>query len=238
MKSLNNIFKKKKKMKRLIVVIPLFILAIVSTQSLQAQASIRGGVNIASMSANATEKSYKDYENQSIFGFQLAVAMPFKISNNIAIQPELVFIQKGGKSQYVTDEKNKYISTFTSNYIEVPVSLKLALGNTSGGGIGFYILGGPYAGIVLNGKYKNELTFLGVNSTSEKTVDYTDDGNAEKRIDWGFNLGAGLSLGKMYFEGRYGLGINNLLDDNATNSSPEEPYRRNRGIGLSVGVYF
>ncbi len=225
-------------MKKVIVLVLLFVMATISTQSLQAQASIRGGINIASMSANATEKNYKDYENQSIFGFQFAVAMPFKISNNVAIQPELVFIQKGGKSQYVTDEKNKYISTFTSNYIEVPVSLKLGLGNTSGDGIGFYVLGGPYIGIALNGKYKNELTFLGVTSTSNKTVDYSNDANTEKRIDWGFNVGAGLSLGKMYLEGRYNLGINNLLDDNATNSSSSAPYRRNRGIGLTVGVHF
>lgn len=225
-------------MKKVIFVILMFVMATVSTQSLQAQASIRGGINIASMSANATEKNYKDYENQSIFGFQFAVAMPFKVSNNVAIQPELVFIQKGGKSQYITDENNKYISTFTSNYIEVPVSLKLGLGNTSGEGIGFYVLGGPYVGIALNGKYKNELTFLGVTSTSNKTVDYSNDANTEKRIDWGVNVGAGLSLGKMYLEGRYNLGINNLLDDNATNSSSNEPYRRNRGIGLTVGVHF
>ncbi len=225
-------------MKKVIVVILMFVMATVSTTSLQAQASIRGGINIASMSANATEKNYKDYENQSIFGFQFAVAMPFKISNNVAIQPELVFIQKGGKSQYITDENNKYISTFTSNYIEVPVSLKLGLGNTSGEGIGFYVLGGPYVGIALNGKYKNELTVLGITSTSNKTVDYSNDSNTEKRIDWGFNVGAGLSLGKMYLEGRYNLGINNLLDDNASNSSSSAPYRRNRGIGLTVGVHF
>ena len=225
-------------MKKVTVVILMFLMANMPSQNLQAQVSLRGGINIASMSANATEKNYQDYENQSIFGFQLALAMPFKVANNVAIQPEIVFIQKGGKSQHITNENNKYISTFTSNYIEIPVSLKLGLGNTSGDGIGFYVLGGPYVGIALNGKYKNELTVLGVASTSEKTVDYSSDTNQEKRIDWGFNVGAGLSLGKMYLEGRYNLGINNLLDDNATNSSSSAPYRRNRGIGLTVCVHF
>ena len=223
-------------MKKLIAVILMFV--IVSTHTLEAQASLRGGINVASMSANATEKNYKDYENQSIIGFQLALAMPFKVSSNVAIQPELVFIQKGGKAQYISDDKNKYISTFTSNYIEVPVSLKLGLGNTSGEGIGFYVLGGPYVGIALNGKYKNELTVLGITSTSTKTVDYTDDSNKEKRIDWGVNVGAGLSLGKMYLEGRYNLGINNLLDSDATNTNDDAPYRRNRGIGLTLGIHF
>lgn len=225
-------------MKKLIAFILMFTMFTVSTNNLQAQASIRGGINIASMSANATEKNYKDYENQSIVGFQVALALPIKISENVAIQPELVFIQKGGKSQYITDENNKYITTFTSNYIEVPVSLKLGLGNTSGDGIGFYVLGGPYVGIALNGKYKNELTVLGITSSSTKTVDYSNDTNQEKRIDWGVNLGAGLSLGKMYLEGRYNLGINNLLDDSANNSNSNAPYRRNRGIGLTVGVHF
>ena len=225
-------------MKKLIAFILMFTMFTVSTNNLQAQASIRGGINIASMSANATEKNYKDYENQSIVGFQVALALPIKISENVAIQPELVFIQKGGKSQYITDENNKYITTFTSNYIEVPVSLKLGLGNTSGDGIGFYVLGGPYVGIALNGKYKNELTVLGITSSSTKTVDYSNDTNQEKRIDWGVNLGAGLSLGKMYLEGRYNLGINNLLDNSANNSNSNAPYRRNRGIGLTVGVHF
>ena len=225
-------------MKKLIAFILMFTMFTVSTNNLQAQVSLRGGINIASMSANATEKNYKDYENQSIVGFQVALALPIKISENVAIQPELVFIQKGGKSQYITDENNKYITTFTSNYIEVPVSLKLGLGNTSGDGIGFYVLGGPYVGIALNGKYKNELTVLGITSSSTKTVDYSNDTNQEKRIDWGVNLGAGLSLGKMYLEGRYNLGINNLLDNSANNSNSNAPYRRNRGIGLTVGVHF
>ena len=225
-------------MKKIIVLILMFVMVAVSVPNLQAQVSLRGGINIASMSANATEKNYKDYENQSIVGFQLALAMPFKVANNVAIQPELVFIQKGGKSQYVSDENNKYVSTFTSNYIEVPLSLKLGLGNTSGDGIGFYVLGGPYVGIALNGKYKNELTVLGITSSSTKTVDYSNDTNQEKRIDWGVNLGAGLSLGKMYLEGRYNLGINNLLDNSANNSNSNAPYRRNRGIGLTVGVHF
>ena len=107
-------------MKKVTVVILMFLMANMPSQNLQAQVSLRGGINIASMSANATEKNYQDYENQSIFGFQLALAMPFKVANNVAIQPEIVFIQKGGKSQHITNENNKYISTFTSNYIEIP----------------------------------------------------------------------------------------------------------------------
>ena len=206
--------------------------------NLQAQVSIRGGINYASMSANATEKNYSDYKNISVLGYQAALVFPVRISDNVALQPELVWIQKGGKSQYTIDDKNKYISTLTTNYIEVPLSLKIGIGNNSGSGIGFYVLGGPYVGLALSSKYKNETTVLGITSSSTRTVDYSDDATNEKRVDWGANIGFGISLGKIYLDARYNLGVNNLLDSDASNSNDSAPYRRNRGIGLTLGVNF
>ena len=222
-------------MKKLIIV-ALMLIAV--TSFTHAQVSIRGGINLASMSANATDKTYKEYKNQSIIGYQAALVMPIKLTDNVAIQPEIVFIQKGGKSQYIADDNNKLISSFTSNYVEIPVSLKLGLGNNSGDGVGFYLLGGPYAGIALNGKYTNELTVGGATSKSTRTVDYSDDSNQEKRLDWGVNLGAGVSFGKIYLDARYNLGINNLLDNDASNTNDNSPYRRNRGIGFTLGFHF
>ena len=207
-------------------------------QNGQAQVSIRGGINYASMSANATEKTYKDYKNMSIVGYQLGLALPIKITQNVALQPELMWIQKGGKSQTVINDNNQLVSTLTTNYVEVPLSLKIGLGNNDGTGLGFYVLGGPYVGIALNSKYKNDLTVLGVTTSSTKTVDYSNNSNPEKRVDWGANLGVGVSFGNVYLDGRYNLGINNLLDNTASNSNTNAPYRRNRGLGLTLGVHF
>ena len=224
-------------MKKLLALI-LMITCSTYVQKANAQVSLRAGVNFASMSANATEKNYTDYKNMSVTGFQAALVLPIKITDNIAIQPELVWIQKGGKSQYIANDNNKLISTLKTNYAEIPISLRLGMGNNSGDGIGFYVLAGPYVGIALNSKYKNELTVAGVTTTSERTVDYTNDSNQEKRIDWGANIGAGLSFGNIFLDARYNLGINNLLDNNASNSNNNAPYRRNRGIGFSLGFRF
>ena len=223
-------------MKNLIPFILLTFITYLPTTN--AQISVRAGVNIASMSANATEKNYSDYQNISVVGFQAALALPIKISENIAIQPELVFIQKGGKFQYIADEKNKFISTLKTNYFEIPVSLKIGLGGNSNEGLGVYILAGPYLGIALNSTYTNELTVLGATSSSTRTVDYSNDSNQEKRVDWGANIGAGVSFGNIFVDVRYNLGINNLLDNNASNNDDNKPYRRNRGIGLSLGLRF
>ena len=149
-----------------------------------------------------------------------------------------MWIQKGGKSQTVINDKNQLVSTLTTNYVEVPLSLKIGLGNNDGKGLGLYVLGGPYVGIALSSKYKNDLTVLGVTSSSTRTVDYSNDSNPEKRVDWGANLGVGVSFGNVYLDGRYNLGINNLLDNTASNSSSTAPYRRNRGLGLTLGVHF
>ncbi len=213
----------------------LFLMSLVSISTAQI---IRAGVNLASMSASATEENYQDYKKQSILGYQLGVAFPINITNSVAIQPEIMWIQKGGKSDYTFNNSNKTIVNRTYNYVEVPVSLKLSLGNTTGDGVGFYILGGPYVGLALNGKTKRETTIAGVTSTSESTVDYSNDSNTEKRVDWGANLGVGVSIGRIYVDARYNLGINNLLDSDASNTNDNSPYQRNRGLGLTLGLKF
>lgn len=138
----------------------------------------------------------------------------------------------------MTHAISKSLSRQPTNYIEIPVSLKLGVGNSSGGGLGFYVLAGPYVGIALSSEYKNETTLLGVTSSSTRKVDYANDSNPEKRVDWGANLGVGVSIGKIYLDARYNLGINNLLDDNTSNTDDNKPYRRNRGLGLTVGFNF
>lgn len=217
--------------------ITLAVIVLISTYSISMAQSLRVGVNMASISASATEENYQDYKNSSIVGYQAALALPIKLTENVAIQPEFMWIQKGGKSQYVFNNSNKTINTRTYNYAEIPVSLKLSLGNTTDG-LGFYVLAGPYMGIALGGKIKNETTVLGATSVSEKTVDYTNDSNTEKRVDWGTNFGVGVTFGKIYLDARYQLGINNLLDNDASNTNDDKPYLRNRGLGLTLGLKF
>ena len=214
------------------------VLILMSLVNFASAQIIRAGVNLASMSASATEENYKDYKKQSVLGYQLGVAVPINITNSIAIQPEIMWIQKGGKSDYTLNNSNKVVIKRTYNYVEVPVSLKLSLGNTTGDGVGFYVLGGPYVGLALNGNIKRETTIAGVTSTSEAKVDYSNDSNQEKRVDWGANLGVGLSLGRIYVDARYNLGINNLLDGDASNTNDDNPYQRNRGLGLTLGLKF
>ncbi|MDZ4706693.1 MAG: porin family protein [Saprospiraceae bacterium] len=200
------------------------------------QIGIKAGINVASLSQDPDEANYDDYKAVSILGFQGGLTFELPIAGPLAIQPELLFIQKGGKAEYIINESNKLINTVRYNYVELPVLLKLKLGSTDGEGLGFYILGGPFVGYVLNGKSKQELTVLGQTTVSEQDIDYNDETIQEKRVDWGASFGAGLHFGKLFIDARYNLGVNNLLDEDANNNNDNKPYLRTRGIGLTLGL--
>lgn len=213
----------------------LFLTLFIST-AVQAQVGIKAGINYASLSQSATEETYEDYQQKAVLGFQAGLVAELPLTSFFAIQPEFLFIQKGGKSQYIFNDNNKSVNRVIYNYIEIPVLAKIKMGNTQGDGAGFYLIGGPFAGLALNGKGENELTILGVTTTNDYDIDYSDEANKEKRLDWGVSLGAGITLGQFFMDARYNLGINNLNDDDADNNNDNAPYLRTRGIGLTVGV--
>ncbi len=203
-----------------------------------AQLAIKAGVNFASISESATLESYESLDKNSVAGFQAGLSYDLGLSNIFTIQPELLFIQKGGKSTYVINENNKIVSRLYYNYIEVPVLAKLKFYKESGSG--FYLVGGPFAGLAVSGKSKTTTTLLGNTTTAEDDFKFEndDEGERQRRTDWGISFGGGVKFGNAFLDARYNLGINNLLDDDANNQNDSKPYRRTRGIGLVLGFEF
>lgn len=216
--------------------IPALIGAIV--WHINAQASIKAGVNLASISESADLESYESLKQKSVVGFQAGIAFDLGLSKVFTLQPELLYIQKGGKASYVIDENNKLVNRLYYNYVEVPVLAKLKFYDSEGSGL--YIVGGPFIGLALSGKLKSTTTFLGQTTTSEDDFKFENDdpGERQKRTDWGVSFGAGLKMGKAYLDARYNLGINNILDDDTDNQNDNKPYRRTRGLGLTLGFEF
>lgn len=208
------------------------------TPLVQAQVAIKAGVNFASISESATLEEYESLKNNSVAGFQAGLSFDLGLSDVFTIQPELLFIQKGGKSTYVINENNKVVSRLYYNYVEVPVLAKLKFYKEDGGG--FYLLGGPFVGLAIGGKSKTTVTLLGNTTTSEDEFNFDNDDEADRqrRTDWGVSFGGGVKFGHMFLDARYNLGINNLLDTDANNQNDDKPYRRTRGLGLTLGYEF
>ncbi len=208
------------------------------TTNSQAQIAIKAGVNIASISESARLEQYESLKNNSVTGFQAGLAFDLGLSEFFTIQPEVLYIQKGGKSTYQLNEDNKIVSRLYYNYVEVPVLAKLKFFSESGKGL--YILAGPFVGLALSGKVKTTTTLLGDTTTEEDKFEFDNDdkGERQRRTDWGVSFGGGLKFGHVFLDARYNLGVNNLLDNDADNQNDDKPYRRTRGIGVTLGYEF
>ena len=183
-------------------------LLFVTSNLLMAQLSlgVRGGINLA--------KEYVEFSGESetsdaLTGLTLAGLIEIGMGEHFAIQPELVFVQKGGSNGDSDDD-------LTLNHFDVPVLLKYKVGAESFGG---YLAAGPTFGYALSGKFGDE-----------KFED--DDWEGYNRFELGASLGGGLGLnlasGMVFLDIRYLLSLNNLSED-------DEITIKNRGIGLSVG---
>lgn len=177
---------------------------------------IKGGTNIA-------EFSFKDQgtniNQESINGFTLGAVLEIGLGQNIFIQPEAVFVQKGSKLQ-VLNEENK----FNVNYLDIPVLLKIKVLNSNL--INVNLLGGPSFGLALNGE----------ETSNGQTVDINFGGdNGLKRFDLGINAGGGvgINLGSIGVFGdvRYLFGVSDISDN-------ENREIKNKGLNLSVGLMF
>jgi len=205
-------------------------------QPAAAQLAIKAGINVASLSEEPLEENIEDFEEESIVGIQAGLVAEIPISEGFAIQPELLWVQKGGRRLYELGGSS-YEQRVTYNYVQVPVLAKVKAGETDGSGLGLYFFGGPFVGYALNGRVEQELTVAGVTTESEFDIEFDDEDN-QRRIDWGASFGLGANLGALFIDLRYDLGINNLLDDDAINNNDNDPYLRTRGIGLTAGFVF
>lgn len=224
---------------KLFFIITAILLTLYPTTQSYGQISIKAGINMASISESVAEDNYQELENKTVTGFQAGLAFDLMPNSFFSIQPELLYIQKGGKVVYELDRENRIESRYYYNYVEVPVLAKLKfMGEESR--VGFYLLGGPYAGLALNGKVKNTVTILGQTSTSEDkfNFDNNDSEDFQRRLDWGVSFGGGVKFSAVYLDLRYNLGINNLMDNDANNENDNEAYRRHRGIGVTLGYEF
>lgn len=130
------------------------------------------GVNYSYFTDGIGGKVYTD----NSFGLQIGVLYNLNISDKIILRPKISFSQQGDRT------KTEQTSNFELNQIDY----KLTYLNTS---IDFkfwdkvYLIVGPQVGILLNEKHGSN-----------------DLGEIESNVDFGFNLGTGFKVNKLFFE--------------------------------------
>jgi hypothetical protein len=158
---------------------------------------IRGGVHAGTQFGRAIITNPKG----TLVGFEGALFANIELTEDISLCPELAFSQKGFKID---------TSEITSNYFEVPLLLKINMGDE-----GLYTIIGPYV---------SYLPTVNVNAPNEKA------------FGWGGTLGFGTRVGThLLIEGRYNF--NGNIWQLGTDSGSLYGFR-NTTIALTLGYLF
>ena len=188
----------------------LFLGAAVAMSSLAfaQQFGIKGGMNVSSVSSDASLQ-----DKGSKIGFNAGVFMNAPIATNFSIQPELIYTQYGDKysqtGQTVLEGSTLLTNQTVSNarhldYVALPIMLQY---NATPA---FYLEAGPEFGLMVSAKNKQK------NETSGNTL--AESSNYKDNIN-GFNVGLGIGAGYYFtpnvgLTARYVAGLNDFNKDN------------------------
>jgi hypothetical protein len=152
-----------------------------------AQIGVKGGINLSNIAA---DRELID-EKQTKVGWQVGFMAKMKANEWLALQPELILIQKGADYSYISSDIEAKML-----YVEVPI---MAVFNPLGGPLNIHI--GPQFSFLADVEYEYRNDILGTEGVTD------DDRNNYETFDFGMGIGAGLNLGNALIEIRYTQGF-------------------------------
>lgn len=190
--------------------------------AVQAQSRVRTGIK-GGLSASTLQFNEVDFSNRKErVGFHAGVFTQIPVGSAFAIQPELLYVNKGASSNYRFLGQDSQ-AAFNLNYIDLPVLATLKLGDA------VEIQAGPYASYLLNSSVSNTGGLVG-NSAINLNADQFN------RLDYGLAGGLNIYFGQVLFGVRYSQGLQRIAN---TTASQAVFSNAKNGVGLlSVGYSF
>lgn len=190
---------------------------------------LTGGLKIGVNSANLHGEDVEEFEDflnlKSKLGFCVGGFIAINLTEMFAIQPEVLFTQKGAKmKEEVFGETLK--AWVNLSYLEIPVLAKLTIPTQSS--VKPNLFAGPCFAIKMSGKVKAEYA----GESDEEDIEDM------KGTDFGLVIGAGVDfglgapgIGKFTVDVRYTLGLTTISDF-------EDEDVKNGVISLMFGISF
>ena len=172
----------------------LALLAII-TSTARAQSSVALGLKAGATYSNIVG----DYSYKSIFGFHAGAFANIALGNVVAVQPELLYSQKGASYPALLGDK----IVRRLHYVDVPVMLRF---NTNA----LFVEAGPQVGFLVKAQDRYDGTTTALDRSYFNEVDF---GYA---VGLGYQPKSGLGLGV-----RYNRAFSNLLPDGAAVYNPD-----------------
>lgn len=188
----------------------LFLGAAIAMSSLTfaQQFGVKGGMNVSSLSDDATLS-----DQESKIGFNAGVFMNAPLAENFSIQPEVLYNDLGSKVTRSTEILgNTYSADYSRNlgYISVPVMFQY---NATPA---FYLEAGPQFGFLVSAKDKFKNSTNGSLDNATIVALDKDDFNT---FDFGIGLGAGYYFTpNLGLTARYTAGLSDIIKDNPGDS--------------------
>jgi hypothetical protein len=198
-----------------LLVILLFVSFSINAQ--KGQAVLQAGVNFTRVSLTNGGK----YDASDILTtFQFGIKGDYHLASFFYIQPGISYTGKGSK---VSDgdadmDFTWYKAKSNPFYVEVPVNLVIK----SPGKHNFFLGAGPYIAVGVGGQNKVEGYVGGVYFKNETAIKFSDEDPGGttyqagagfptmKRLDYGFNMLAGVECHRIVFTGGYQYGLAKL----------------------------
>ena len=147
----------------------------------------------------------KDIKHGGQLNYQAGLFMEYRLTDRFAIAPEVVFAAQGGKIKDFEVWGVKGDHTYNTNYVNIPVLLKLYVTPS------FSIDLGPQLGINVYSKVTQKTT-VG-EKENEVTKDLKDHTNT---VDAGVALGMTYNIAKdVFVQGRYTMGMTKVFEGDA-----------------------
>ncbi len=213
-------------MKRTIVAGGLFLLTLLSVNAI-AQSNgdynerIAFGLKLGINSANVYDTKGNGFVADPKIGLAAGGFIAIPIGEYLGLQPEVLFSQKGYKSEGKILLQN-YSFKHTSNNLDIPIQLQVKLAPF------ITLLAGPQFSYLLS--TKNELDINGNTAVDENQ--FENDNVRKNKL--GFTGGLDVNINRFVIGGRAGWDI----QDNKGDGTSSNPRYKNRWIQLTAGVRF
>ena len=197
----------------------LFLMFAMTAVHAQVKFGPKVGMNLSTMTLKSSGISL---DPKMLVGFHAGVISEIGLTENLFLQPGVLFSSKGSKYELTLLEQTFKFS-MAPGVIEVPVNVLYSFGT---GSVKLNLFAGPYVALGITGKTK-------IDEESQDISYGSSDEDDMKPFDFGLNFGAGVNINGFLISAQYGFGLANLAPDTSGDSE-----MKNKVLAISMGYLF
>ena len=194
--------------------------------AVQTRIGLRGGVNLADLTAKNLPSGSRYSEAQSKTSFNAGIFANIPLGGStFRFQPEIAFSSQGGKVQGASGTTASGTYEQDLHYLTLPLNFQLMTSK------GFFVQTGPQLGYLVSAKIKNP---------SGTGAPAADDDNKDDfdKLDFSWSGGIGyLSRMGLGVDLRYNIGIANIVADDASTGAPLAGQTWKNSVGQFSLIY-